>query len=172
LATLNDRKARANLVFSGVNPVSLGKWIAIGVLLLPVAEVAAFLFVAWAIGFLAALALMALTSLAGAVILRRAGRDQLAQVRVTVGQGEAAAFEAGSANLMIVLGGILLLLPGFITDLLGGLLLVPAIQSWLGATIGRAIGESLRPPGADPVVDLNRQEWREVPDQQLPRPDK
>jgi len=152
--------------------VRLGKWIAIGVLLLPVAEVAAFLLVAWAIGFLEALGLMVLTSLAGAVVLRQAGRDQLAQFRVTVGGGEAAALEAGSASLMVVLGGILLLLPGFITDLLGALLLVPAIRRRLGATIGRAIGESFRPPGADPVVDLNRQEWREVPDQQLPRPDK
>lgn len=153
-----------------MNSVRLGKWIAIAVLLLPVAELAAFLLVAWAIGFLEALALMVLTSLAGALVLRHAGRDQLAQFRVTVGGGEAAAIEAGSASLMVVLGGILLLLPGFITDLMGGLLLVPAVRRWLGATILRVIGASIRPAGADAVVDLNRQEWREVPDHQLPKP--
>jgi UPF0716 family protein affecting phage T7 exclusion len=169
LTTLNDRKGRANLVFSGMNSVRLGKWIAIGVLLWPLAELAAFLLVAWAIGFLPALALAVLTSLAGAAVLRHAGRDRLAQFRVTVGAGETARFQESGASLMMVLGGFLLLLPGFITDLAGGVLLIPAVRRWLGATIARLIGASIRP--ADSVVDLNHQEWREVPDHQLPKPD-
>jgi UPF0716 protein FxsA len=161
-------------VFHGEN-VHLGKRIAIGLLLLPVAEVAAFLLVAWAIGFLAALALMVLTSLAGCLVLRHAGRGQLVRFRLAVGAGEVAGFEAGSRSLITVLGGILLLLPGFITDLLGGLLLVPWLRRWLGATIGRVIGAELgtRTGGASAhgVIDLTRQEWREVPDRELPKPD-
>ena len=150
----------------------LGKKIAIGLLLLPVAELAAFVLLAWAIGFLAALALMVLTSLAGAVVLRLVGRGQLAHFRAAMEGGEAAAMAAGGDRLILALAGILLLLPGFITDLLGALLLVPQVRQGLGATIGRVIGVAAgRAPG-DGVVDLDRQEWREVPDQELPRPDR
>ena len=149
----------------------LGKRIAIGLLLLPVAEVAVFLLVAWAIGFWPALALTVLTSLAGCLVLRHAGRGQLARFRVALGGGEAAEAEAGSARLMIGLAGILLLLPGFITDLLGGLLLIPQLRRRLGATIGRVIKVRAGGPNDASVVDLDSREWREVPDQELPKPD-
>ena len=87
----------------------LSKRIALGLLLLPVAEVAAFLLVAWAIGVLPALALMILTSLAGAAVLRRAGRGQIAQARATL-----RASSGGSpvgAGVLLGLAGILLVLP-------------------------------------------------------------
>jgi UPF0716 protein FxsA len=147
------------------------KRIAIALLLLPAAEVVAFLLVVWAIGFGPALALMILTSLAGGWVLRRAGRGQIAHVRVAMRQAGVAQVAAETGGVMVVLGGILLLLPGFITDLLGAGLLIKPIRRRLGATIGRAIGVPGHATGPGSVVDLAPGEWRALPDQELPRPD-
>jgi UPF0716 protein FxsA len=150
----------------------MGKRIAVALLLWPVAEVIAFLLVVWAIGFVPALGLMILTSVAGGLVLRRAGRGQIARIRVAMGEASVAQAAAGPGGLMVGLGGILLLLPGFITDLLGAGLLVGPIRRWLGAAIGRAIGGPGRATEAESVVDLAPDEWRAVPDQQLPRSDR
>jgi UPF0716 protein FxsA len=79
---------------------------------------------------------------------------------------------AQTGGVMVVLGGILLLLPGFITDLVGAGLLVAPVRRWLGATIGRAVGGPQRATGPGSVVDLAPTEWRPVPDQELPKPDR
>jgi len=146
----------------------LGKRIAIALLLLPLAEVVAFLLVAWAIGFFPALGLMILTSAAGGVVLHRGGRSQIAQARVAVRQRGIADVAAQPGGVLVALGGILLLLPGFITDLLGLGLLVGPLRRWLGAAIGRVIRSDGRPTGPRGVIDLGPDEWRSVPDQELP----
>jgi UPF0716 protein FxsA len=150
----------------------LGKRIAIALLLLPAAEVVAFLLVAWAIGFLPALGLMVLTSLAGGLVLRHAGRGQIAHLRVAMRNHGVTEVAGHAGSIMFALGGILLLLPGFITDLLGAGLLVAPVRRWLGATIGRAMGATKRPTGPGSVIDLAPEEWRPVPDQELPKPDR
>ena len=53
--------------------MSLLKWAIFGLLMLPFAEIAVFVAVALKIGFLAALALTILTSLAGMAVIRNAG---------------------------------------------------------------------------------------------------
>ncbi|MEA2937593.1 MAG: FxsA cytoplasmic rane protein, partial [Alphaproteobacteria bacterium] len=57
--------------------MSLLKWTFIGLLLLPVAEMAVFLLVAAMIGWLWAVALFVATSLAGVLLLRQTGRAEL-----------------------------------------------------------------------------------------------
>jgi UPF0716 protein FxsA len=151
----------------------LGKRIVIALLLLPVAEVVAFLLVVWAIGFFPALGLMILTSIAGGVVLHHAGRGQIAHFRVAMRATGVTEVAAQANGAMFVLGGILLLLPGFITDLVGAGLLVAPVRRWLGTTIGRAIGRPGRATGPRSVVDLAPDEWRPVPDQpdpELPKP--
>ena len=142
----------------------MGKKIAIALLLLPLAELVAFGLVAWAIGLLAALGLMVLTSLAGALVLRRAGRGQMAGLRTALRRHEATEAATGSAGFMVALGGILLLLPGFITDLAGACLLIGPVRRRLGAAIGRAIARRRPRTGAGAVIDLTADEWRPVPD--------
>jgi UPF0716 protein FxsA len=70
---------------------------------------------------------------------------------------------------MVALGGILLLLPGFITDLAGACLLLGPVRRWLGATIGRAIERRRPRTGARPVIDLRADEWRPVADPEPPK---
>jgi UPF0716 protein FxsA len=153
----------------------LVKRIAIALLLLPAAELAVFLLVVWAIGFLATLALMILTSFAGGLVLRRAGRGGIADVGVRVRAARrdsgAAQGSIASGGLIFAVSGILLLLPGFITDLLGVGLLVRPIRARLAAAIGRAVGVPGATTGPGSVLDLAPDEWRPVPDQQLPKPE-
>src|SRR5258705_2586948 len=125
--------------------VHLGKKIAIALLLLPLAELVGFGLVAWTSGLLEALALMVLPSVAGALVLRHAGRGQMAGLRTALRRNDGLGQVTGSAGFMVALGGILLLLPGFITDLAGACLLLGPVRRWLGAALGRPI-ERRRPP--------------------------
>ena len=146
----------------------MAKRIAIALLLLPAAELVVFLLVVWAIGLWAALGLMILTSVAGGMLLRRAGRPRRSQVRAAMDRGRAPRAAARSGGPAVALGGILLLLPGFITDLLGAGLLLRPIRSRLTAALGRAIGVPAA-TGADAILDLTPDEWRALPDQPRPK---
>jgi UPF0716 family protein affecting phage T7 exclusion len=64
-----------------------------------------------------------------------------------------------SGGLLTMIGGILLVLPGFLTDIAGLLLLVPAIQQKL---IDAPQLRRNRPAGQ--VLELDRSQWRDMPD--------
>jgi len=135
----------------------------LAVLALPIAELAVFVAVAEAIGFLPALALALATSLAGGLVLRHAGGNHIARVRVALDQGSFTTLQADSAGSMTLLAGILLLIPGFITDFVGLLLLLAPLRRALANRFGR--GASV--PRADGVVDLEPEQWHQVPDPAL-----
>jgi len=66
---------------------------------------------------------------------------------------------------MILLSGVLLVIPGFITDALGLALLFPPLRRAVLGLVG------LRPGAAranDGVVDLEPEQWHRVPDPELP----
>ena len=144
--------------------MNVAKWLLLAVLALPVMELAAFVAVAAEIGLLGALALVAATSLAGALILRHAGGNHIARMRVALAESSFTALEADSTGSLTLLAGILLLIPGFITDALGLLL--------LAAPLRRGLGAALRRGGAadhgDGLVDLPPEQWHRVPDPELP----
>ena len=143
------------------------KWIIVAILLLPVAEIAVFVLVASLLGFLWALTLMLATSLTGFLVLRRAGRGKLARFRVAVGDRDVTGIEANTSGFLTILAGILLFLPGFITDLVGAALLVGPVRRWCGATFRHAVQGRERAHGRGSVVDLEPQEWRQIRDREL-----
>src|SRR5215470_16171098 len=118
--------------------MSLVKWAFIGVLLLPVAEFAAFMLVAVAIGWFSAVLLFLGTTAIGLMILRRAGRRDFDRFRSTLGAQGIRAINLETPGLASMIGGILLVLPGFITDVAGALLLLPLTRHWVAAAISRA----------------------------------
>jgi UPF0716 protein FxsA len=149
------------------NRLRLGKQIAIALAALPVAEFVAFVLMVMWIGFAAAFALMVVTSLAGAMVLRRVGRGGIAQFRGAVSEPGATGRVIEGGGLLVALGGILLVLPGFITDVVGTLLLLPFVHRWLGAAFRRASDGPGEPAGDDAVVDLAPGEWRQVDDPRI-----
>ncbi len=145
------------------------KWLLIGVLALPAAEIAVFILVGAGIGFPQAFGLLLVASLAGLVVLRHAGRARLERLRGAVTQSGLAGLEAGGDAFLTVSAGILLLLPGFISDGFGILLLLPPVRRWIGARFQAFVrrNQSGSPAG---IVDLGREEWNQVPEQVLDDP--
>ena len=87
--------------------MNVAKWALLTLLILPFLELAAFIAVAATIGF--ALALSLLTgSLAGLLILRHAGGNHIARMRVVLDQGSFTALQADGSGNRVLLAGILL----------------------------------------------------------------
>ena len=89
-----------------------------------VAEIAVFALAARFIGVLWTLLLVAVTSLAGAVALRRVGVRAWRRFRAAVAAGRAPGVEATDGVLGLT-GAVLLLVPGLLTDVVGALLVLP-----------------------------------------------
>ena len=137
--------------------MNVAKWLLLAFLALPLAELAVFIAVASSIGFAWALILLLGTSLAGGLVLRHAGGSHIARVRVALNQGSFTALQADSSGGLILLAGILLLIPGFITDTVGLMLLFTSL-----------FRRGFPPPQPNGVVDLEPEQWRHVPDPMLP----
>ncbi|MBC7736791.1 MAG: FxsA family protein [Candidatus Saccharibacteria bacterium] len=109
-----------------------GMRVLIGLTLWGMAEIAAFVVVGSWIGVVGVLALVAGTGLLGIMLLRRQGMAAVGQMRSGfVMLRPQALGESG----LLVLGGVLLVLPGLLTDLVGLMLLVPAVRRWLLAFV-------------------------------------
>ena len=152
--------------------LKLGKWIAIGLLALPPIEILVFMLVAAVIGLMGALALMVATSIAGVMVLRRAGRGRIDRLRAAVAEGEIGGRFVQGSGAATVTAGILLIIPGFVSDLAGGLLLVPWVRRRLGATIRHAVRRAQRRDREPGVIDLDPGEWRRLDDRKPRKPRK
>jgi UPF0716 protein FxsA len=138
------------------------KAIGVGLLAWPAAEIVAFFCVAAAIGFLKAIILIVLLSMVGLLVLRHFSSN--ARIETPGGFITASAWRGGAGP---GLGGIFLLIPGFLTSALGVAILVPLSRRWLLARFERLFAD--RPPPADPgIVDLAPDEWRPLPGDKLP----
>ena len=140
-------------------------WLLIGLLALPVAEIVVFVMVALWVGFNWALLGIVTGSLVGLLMLRSGGA-KLGQIRVVLSDQRLTALEADSAGTMFLIAGILLLVPGFITDFVAVILLIGPFRRALAAFLLRGLRPA--PRRADGVVDLEPNEWRQVPPEKLP----
>jgi UPF0716 protein FxsA len=139
--------------------------IAVVLLLLPAAEFLVFLLIAWAIGLLPALGLMLLTSLAGAFVLHRVNHGQFRGFRAVLRhRGVIGTTTPPGGGLLVAFAGVLLILPGFITDLIGAGLLVPPLRRRCGAALGQAMRRAPQPNGPGAVIDLAPTEWKAIPE--------
>jgi UPF0716 protein FxsA len=145
--------------------------LALFLLILPMLEVAIFVAVAISIGFWKATLLSIATSVAGAILLKIAGQPRLRQFQSSLAGGATTAVHLGGAELFTVLAGLLLLIPGFLTNLLALLLLVPALRRRFGGMAGDFIRTGGNRPAEPGVVDLEPGEWRDEPRGSLPRRD-
>ncbi|HEY6831234.1 MAG TPA: FxsA family protein [Pseudolabrys sp.] len=143
--------------------MNVAKWVLLSVLVLPLVELAVFVAVAAEIGLGWALLLIVATSFAGLTILRRAGGNHIARARVAMTQGSFSALQVDGTGGLVLLAGFLLLVPGFITDVVALVLLVAPLRRALVAAFGPR-RPATRPDG---VVDLEPEQWHRVPDPAL-----
>lgn len=94
------------------------KKILFGLLALIFAEIAVFIVIGNAIGVFYTLLLIIFTSIAGLLIAKKRGTKSIQDIQKSMQQGQPPAVPV-IETFMIFVGGILLALPGFITDLLG-----------------------------------------------------
>jgi UPF0716 family protein affecting phage T7 exclusion len=138
--------------------MNIAKRIATVVLFLPVAEIVVFVLVAMALGFWLALLLALTTSVLGGVLLRLAGQAQVTRVRNT--RTIELTADATGRGLALALAGILLLLPGFITDVLGLLVLLPVTRRRIGSFSNGLVARGFEHAEADAgIVDLAPDQW-------------
>lgn len=93
-------------------------------ILIPIAELYVIIQVGQAIGALPTLGLLLLSSILGGVLLRSQGRLAWRRFRTALSAGRAPAREVVDGAL-VIFGGSLLIVPGFISDVFGLLLLLP-----------------------------------------------
>ena len=97
-------------------------------LALPFVEIAGFVIVGSQVGVLATLALVIAAGVLGAVLLRVQGFGVMARVRKELDAGQDPSRELAN-GAMILVAGILLLIPGFFTDIIGLLLFLPPVRA-------------------------------------------
>ncbi|HMC09354.1 MAG TPA: FxsA family protein [Actinomycetota bacterium] len=102
--------------------------LALVLVVVPVAEVWAIVWVASQVGVLTMLALLFGVSVVGAILAKRVGLEVWRRFRATLAAGDIPSGEVFDGALVLLAAGILLV-PGFITDVIGLLLLVPAVRS-------------------------------------------
>jgi UPF0716 protein FxsA len=103
---------------------------------LPIAELYVIIQVGQAIGLVPTLAILLLDGFVGAALARSQGRAAWARFNRALAEGRVPAAETFD-GAMIILGGALLLAPGFITDAVGFLLLLPPTRALLRGAIAR-----------------------------------
>ncbi len=94
----------------------------------PVAEIYVLVSVGSVIGVVPTIALVLLTALAGAHLARMQGLSVMLRIRENLAQGFMPAEELLD-GLLIFMAGMVLLAPGFLTDIAGLLILLPATRN-------------------------------------------
>jgi len=147
-------------------------------LLLPLLEIAGFVIVGREIGALATVGLVILSSIAGSLLLRHQGFGVMARVRTEMDAGRDPSRPLAH-GAMIVLAAILLIIPGFITDIFAILLLLPPVRDLAWRALKSRIvtvtsfGGGFSARRRDKVIDLDdtdysRDDYPNRPDHNSP----
>lgn len=116
---------------------------------IPIIEIAIFIQAGEIIGLWRTLAAVVLTAIVGTALLRAQGMAALARARQSIDRGQLPVDEVFT-GICILLGGALLLTPGFLTDAVGFLLLIPGFRRVIGRRILTALFKN---PGTRVWVD-------------------
>ena len=132
--------------------------------LVALAEMATFFWVESRIGLGWALGLAFATAIIGSVLVRRAGLAVIGRIQQRVGDGQLPGREL-SHGAAILVAGAFLISPGFITDTLGFLLLVPPVREMIHRIVSRRLSarvttitssfQSPREPIYGEVIDID-----------------
>lgn len=97
----------------------------------PILEIAVFIKAGDVIGLWPTLAAVVVTAVVGAALLRAQGLAVIGRARTQLDQGQIPIAEVLTGVCLLV-GGALLLTPGFVTDSVGFMLLIPSVRQILG----------------------------------------
>ncbi len=129
------------------------------ILIIPFLEIYLLLAVGGLIGALPAILLVMLTAGLGAALVRQQGFSTWQRLQASLAQGVMPAAEL-LEGLLLLMGGLLLLTPGFVTDALGLVCLIPASRLWLARTILQQRLFSMAQPGSP--FQANQPQGRDI----------
>ncbi|MGB3764638.1 MAG: FxsA family protein, partial [Ornithinimicrobium sp.] len=138
---------------AGRNPARRrGRWIFALLLLIPLLEITTIILVGQAIGAWWTFAALIALSVIGAWLVHREGRRTWGRLREALRQGQTPAKELTDAGLVLV-GGAMLLTPGFLTDALGLFFVLPLTRPvtrvWLQTMVASRLLGSVAPAGGE-----------------------
>ncbi|MFI5686110.1 FxsA family membrane protein [Streptomyces sp. NPDC051636] len=135
-------------------PLGIAAWLVLEIWLLSV--------VAGAASGFAVFLLLVAGFVAGSVVIKRAGRRAFQNLNEALQRG--GSLSKGSGNGLMMLGGLLLVIPGLISDAVGLLLLVPPVQKALSRYAERTFDRKLREAAPGSLGDAFQQARMHHPD--------
>ena len=144
-------------------------------LALPLLEIASFVLVGSEIGVLATVCLILLSGIIGSILLRVQGFGVMTRIRTEMDAGRDPSKELAN-GAVIVLSSILLLIPGFISDIVGILLFLPTVQALAWRFLSKRVrfstdfaGFSFRgSPASGKTIDLYKDNFSRQPNPNSP----
>ena len=141
-------------------------------IVVPIAELYVILKVGDSIGLLPTVLILAADSIIGTVLLRSQGRAVWRRFNAALGEGRMPHREVMD-GVLVIFGGAFLITPGFITDLVGLLLLIPPTRAVIRRIVTRRLGQRAAMSVADRAgrgfdVEGSATEY-EPPPRHLPR---
>jgi len=118
-------------------------------IVVPLAELYVILKVGDAIGALWTILLLAADSVLGSLLLRAQGRSVWRRFNETMAAGRVPHRELID-GVLIVFGGAFLITPGFLTDIVGLLLLLPPTRAVIRRLVARRLGRRVVVSGGEP----------------------
>ena len=141
----------------------------------PIAEIATLVWVGGHLGVINTVGLVLLAAFGGLALFRYVGFGLLRRVQIELAAGRmptGALFE----GFIVLLAGVLLILPGFLSDIMAFLLLFAPVRRLIimaiAARMTVSATSSSRRPSDDGVVDLDQDEWERRGDGDSPWSDR
>ncbi|SDO63481.1 UPF0716 protein FxsA [Streptomyces sp. cf386] len=135
-------------------PLGIAAWLVLEIWLLTV--------VADAVGGLAVFLLLLAGLVLGSVVIKRAGRRAFQSLNEALQRGGTPT--SGGGNGLMMLGGLLIMLPGLISDAVGLVLLIPPVQKALSRHAERTFERKLREATPGSLGDAFQQARMHRPD--------
>jgi len=154
----------------------LKRLIPLFVLVLPLIEIAGFVIVGRQIGVLATIGLVLLAAVVGGMMMRLQGLGLLNRLKRELEAGKDPGRELAH-GAMVLLAGILLMVPGFFTDIVGLLLFVPPVRDLAWRFVRRRVQVTsfasfssgfARPRDRGPTIDLDAEDYSSGPRPESP----
>lgn len=119
------------------------KWIAVFIVVIPIVEFWGYLFVGERLGVGKTIFLTLATSVIGGLMMQFEGRKVLADAKAQMSDGQIPG-RMVLDGICVFAGGMLLLIPGFITDLIGFTMVFPLTRPLYRFPLMRWIGKKMK----------------------------
>ena len=133
----------------------MARWLLVAFLVVPIVEIAVIIQVGQLIGVWPTVVLLVVESALGAWLVRREGRRAWGSLQAVFSEGGSPDVALTDAALVLV-GGTLLLTPGFVTDVVGFFFILPLTRPLARALVVRAVARRATRSGRVRLVRSRR----------------